>query len=876
VCSISPPATHSFTHSLCVVPLLGSSNRTLYTTLHYTASEMSSESLCYQFQLNHFSLNITESTINALNRFIIKSGFLNLQLNTVSEVLFHLSKDGLLTKSHFDKGMKYLLTDDISEVDKVGCLMILSSIFYTFDRTDSDAVDVTDLVCGLAVICNGSKSSKLAFTFDLMDEDGDNILTKRGLWRYFRSFLCVLLTVSGAALDMSTDEIVGVCDDCAVWTSAQLLSSLEPSVRNGCTFENLADWYTSGGYQVATWLELLDLSKWLPLYPLEDEDQYQQRDDDDDYDDDDDSSTSTSSSDDYQHGASNSMPENPYVENDGTEIFRAALSGGSYLTIMESDSNFIIEVAQLTGLYKMTPQAIVQKLHTFCHIDAVTIRGYNNFVSMIVPNTLDEEELARVSYALSSIYFSYDDDGENRASFASLAAGLCVLCHGSKSTKLSACFHLFDSDGDGYLTPQEIEEFLGSFLRILLACSFSTASQRQYGQTSALVNATCELIAEDICQGSEVDFQRFGDWYNDGGYKVIPWIELIDLSKWVKITAASALTNSKTQSISSSEDDEDSEEESDDESYEYAESDSDDDDDDDDDDAYRGVSYVDGKGNTLYPNYEREHKVQQQQRHHYQQQAEQPTFTLMLYRRNAKHIVSISADTVHTVSQVSCQSGLSNIEPESIFQAILATCSADSLLSRKQYDRFIARIHPDRRKQYFADVQAQANRGEPPSSPFSEKNADIFGALFDVFDRTGKGVVDASEIAIGLGVLCSGSKSSKLAAAFDLLDEAERGTLSRRSVWKYFRSFICALLTLSGAALEISQDEAIRIADSTALFACDSVLTSVAQANDGSQIANASATFDDIADWYGSAGYSIAPWLELLDMSKWEHLISDS
>lgn len=227
--------------------------------------------------------------------------------------------------------------------------------------------------------------------------------------------------------------------------------------------------------------------------------------------------------------------------------------------------------------------------------------------------------------------------------------------------------------------------------------------------------------------------------------------------------------------------------------------------------------------------------------------------------------------------QVSAQSGLSNIEPESIFQAILATCSSDSLLSRKQYDRFIARIHPDRRKQYFADVQAQVSRGESPSSPFSEKNADIFGALFDVFDRTGKGIVDASEIAIGLGVLCSGSKSSKLAAAFDLLDEKEQGSLSRRCVWKYFRSFICALLTLSGAALELTPDEAIRIADSTALFACDSVLTSVVQADQGNNhIANSAATFDDIADWYGSAGYSIAPWLELLDMSKWEHLIADA
>ena len=338
------------------------------------------DSLCYQFQLNNFSLNITESTINALNRFIIKSGFLNLQLNDVSDVLFEMSKDGLLTKNQFDEGMKYLLPDNISEVDRVGCMMILSSIFYTFDRTDSDAVDVIDLICGLAVICNGSKSSKLAFTFDLMDEDDDNILTKRGLWRYFRSFLCVLLTVSGASLDMSTEEIVTVCDDCAVWTSAQLLSSLDPYARSGCNFENLADWYTTGGYQVATWLELLDLSKWLPLYTMDDPHGANRQDDVFNEDE--------QAIDNNDISPSNKMPENPYVENDGTEIFRAALTSGNYLTIMESDSNFVIEVAQLTGLYKLTPQSIVQKLHTFCHIDSVTIRGYNSFVSMVVPNTL--------------------------------------------------------------------------------------------------------------------------------------------------------------------------------------------------------------------------------------------------------------------------------------------------------------------------------------------------------------------------------------------------------------------------------------------------------------------------------------------------------
>jgi hypothetical protein len=68
---------------------------------------------------------------------------------------------------------------------------------------------------------------------------------------------------------MTNEEVIHVCDKCAIHTSAMLLQFLADSTSSqnitSCTFENLADWYTTGGYKTTTWLELLDLSKWLPL-----------------------------------------------------------------------------------------------------------------------------------------------------------------------------------------------------------------------------------------------------------------------------------------------------------------------------------------------------------------------------------------------------------------------------------------------------------------------------------------------------------------------------------------------------------------------------------------------------------------------------------
>ena len=114
------------------------------------------EQICYQFQLNKFSLNITETTIRVLNNFIVKSGFHRASLETVVRVLSEDANDGLLTKRQYDKNVEKIMSiNDISEVDKVGCTMTLSSIFRALDRTDSNVVDVVDLRCGITVLCDG-------------------------------------------------------------------------------------------------------------------------------------------------------------------------------------------------------------------------------------------------------------------------------------------------------------------------------------------------------------------------------------------------------------------------------------------------------------------------------------------------------------------------------------------------------------------------------------------------------------------------------------------------------------------------------------------------------------------------------------------------
>lgn len=76
------------------------------------------------------------------------------------------------------------------------------------------------------------------------------------------------------------------------------------------------------------------------------------------------------------------IPENPFVEHNGAEIFRAELKGSSSkLLIMESDTNFLLEIAQLSGFINISPQTMINKLYTYQQDEAIRIRTYNNFIT---------------------------------------------------------------------------------------------------------------------------------------------------------------------------------------------------------------------------------------------------------------------------------------------------------------------------------------------------------------------------------------------------------------------------------------------------------------------------------------------------------------
>lgn len=342
--------------------------------------------LCYRFHINSFQLDISQDTVSSLSRLVTQTRLCNLPLNRLFDVMSGHSTDGLMSKEQYDSAVRELVpSESLTSNEKKEFALSLSTLFFAFDRTETNVVDVAELCCGFSILCSGSKSSKLSYAFEWMDEDEDNELSRRGLWRYFRSFLCTLLTLSGTTLDIPMDEATRVVDQCAVWTASKLFSTLDEqsdSPRSSVSFEDIADWYTGGGFEVATWLELLDLSKWL-IHSQESRDGSNDNDADsqEEYSDDSDSDGADSSPESEAEIEDSSEGETGDVASG--EIFRVQLIGGKDLMLSSQDAQFIKEISVAAGLYRLWPVDVVRALFSFSDQGYVSRDSFEEFTQAL-------------------------------------------------------------------------------------------------------------------------------------------------------------------------------------------------------------------------------------------------------------------------------------------------------------------------------------------------------------------------------------------------------------------------------------------------------------------------------------------------------------
>ena len=224
--------------------------------------------------------------VSTLQALVTRTGLSELDAQVVCKLLLDCSSDGVLEEGAYMTWCERQLLPAgvLDDAERMAFMSLLSSLYDAFNRDGRGTVDAAEFASGFSVLCAGSKSAKLAAAWELLDDDGDGLLSRRGLWRYLRSFLTMLLCIgckfSPSTYSMDIQQLGSHADACSVLLSSRIFGDAVGA--DNVHFDLFAEWcvlfarcpclfpvvvtrglrrYTQGGSAVASWLELLDNRK---------------------------------------------------------------------------------------------------------------------------------------------------------------------------------------------------------------------------------------------------------------------------------------------------------------------------------------------------------------------------------------------------------------------------------------------------------------------------------------------------------------------------------------------------------------------------------------------------------------------------------------
>lgn len=616
-------------------------------------------------------------------------------------------------------------------------------------------------------------------------------------------------------------------------------------------------------------------------------------------------------------------------------LFTFPLANQCSLVVLKEDATYVRKVVDQLGLLQFPPEEIWATLYNIALKRPTLDRAKKQQKNMTTSKTMlvskstfvecmqetiqkkaqankkrfangVSKSLSDIQDVLSNFFRSFDLVQINQVSLNELMGGLTLLCGGKKSTKLSFAFSLFDRRQNGKkkgkksyhransLDGEELFLFLRSFLIITFSCC-----QQSWDLSDDAVNryiaGTANMVTDDVMQyqwrtrkKERVDFDEFGQWYNEGGYEIAPWLELLDLTKWVLVENFDTLEKhcppvAPASDIGLGVDGQ---------NYPPAPPDEDVDTSLFDDDAQNILSTdsfdemdfllmqqssqdnEDAELSKLVKSFPYSPKPSPKALHPpHTQNSLDLQFHIVIDDNHEGYIFSVSQKRISHLRHVLMESGLHRVDCEKASKEILSKSYRDGKSNSRSSTYVLT-------KDGFDSAMRKVIVSRNMSVGTQRTLSNLLNDIFFAFDYDGIGKANAFDIACGFTLLCQGKKSDKLEFAFETLDREKGGYLRRSDLTRYLRSFLLVLVKLASAnSLESDfiDDGMTKINGDK----CDSSNNAMSKAVDmgcewatvqvmeGGRGVRDTITFDDFAEWYTRVGHSNIPWVELLDLNKW-------
>jgi len=488
-------------------------------TTNEEEEEQQQNSITETTLLSLFTFNLER--YEELNEVLILSKIDTLDPEDIFETLADFVDGEYVSKSQYDECIRILIpvNDNVFSSEQCRKLSVtFSHIFFLFDWDCSGFVRRAEIASGLSVLTSGKKSRKLELAFDAMDLDRDGKLSSAELETYFQCFLTILAFFSGAFSHRDEDEVRSLISSVSRDLVRKLLAEM-PFDDNLVSFERFGHWYTQGGFDHASWLELLDLNKWHEAVAFSKNAAVQEEKEEEE-----------------------EEKEEEEVEEENKIVFAFSISE-LQLTYSQFDIDSLLAIVDLSGMKHVAPDVVHDMLLT--HFKESTTDGdelyrsdFDECVRTIVSEeNLDFVEREQLSQVFAEMFQTFSKGSSRVSSRTEIAIGMSFLCRGSKSRKLELAFDALDLDCDGKLEEDELCTYFRCFLTALSMFSGSLVGLGD-DEIQCLVSSASEDLRDlvfddlDLEEDGQISFEEFGTWYTEGGFRIVPWLELLDLGKW--------------------------------------------------------------------------------------------------------------------------------------------------------------------------------------------------------------------------------------------------------------------------------------------------------------------------------------------------------
>jgi Ca2+-binding EF-hand superfamily protein len=373
--------------------------------------------------------------------------------------------EGCLTLEAFEACITALHEEDevLNDGDRRQRSLVIQRLFQLFDVDNNGLVDIIEIASGVSVLCDRDQDHHFEIVFSMFDKEAEGFITFQDLETYLVSVFKVLSeleNLNGNAAGQDAHTMGSMA-------AMRVFASAGKDVDEG-------------------WISLDEFKSW--AHSTKDE-------------------VNPKCTSIERLSAGSIEREAGFVDEDALEGLE------EHLTFNDARA--------LTHLHERNCSEVFDHFKQYAGSDsALDIREFRMAFYHLLTTNLSGNQLHDFNSFVDNLFSHFDADQSGEVDFRELVAGLSVMCAGSGEDKVRSAFNLYDTNGDGFISFDEMKHYLTSVFKVIFEAQPNVRTSMGGILPSELGVTTAEQVfAEaDVNHDGKISFEEFTKWQNTSSW----------------------------------------------------------------------------------------------------------------------------------------------------------------------------------------------------------------------------------------------------------------------------------------------------------------------------------------------------------------------